>query len=195
MTLVAMIEDGFPHGTVEGFRLGCKGSICPAPLSCAAFSVRYRGDYAFAKAVDGGESVESILAREKAAQARPVRNVNDERISNANQKRREVRHRHEKGWTDRQIAADMGETIAYVGKLRRQMELPVHPDRKGPEKGKPRRKSRSQGRRRPHLEHGTVSMYTAKKCRKGDPCPATPSCHEVAMAYKRAWLERTKEAA
>ncbi len=42
------LEDGFPHGTIDGERAGCVGRDCPArPLRCGDIGGRYRTDLAF----------------------------------------------------------------------------------------------------------------------------------------------------
>lgn len=58
MSAADMLEDGFPHGTREGYEKGCRGSHCPAVadghLSCAQARTRYQSDYAYKKRVDAG---------------------------------------------------------------------------------------------------------------------------------------------
>jgi hypothetical protein len=54
-----IIEDGFPHGTIEGHRLGCKTGACPGKASelgdsCRQANIRYHGDWEYRKAVDAG---------------------------------------------------------------------------------------------------------------------------------------------
>ncbi|WP_022886391.1 hypothetical protein [Glaciibacter superstes] len=70
MSGMDLFEDGFPHGTKEGYELGCKGGACPANtelgLSCRKAETRYRGDYAFQKMVDRGMTPAEIVAAEAA---------------------------------------------------------------------------------------------------------------------------------
>lgn len=57
MSGLDLLEDGFPHGTVEGHRLGCKGSICARNEigdTCSQAAIRYAGDWEYRKAVDAG---------------------------------------------------------------------------------------------------------------------------------------------
>lgn len=58
MSAADRLEDGFPHGTREGYDQGCRGSRCPATedgwLSCAQARTRYQSDYAYRKRVDAG---------------------------------------------------------------------------------------------------------------------------------------------
>ena len=61
-----LIDDSFPHGTPEGFRQGCRGSACPAPLSCRAVNTRYSGDFTFRRLIDSGMRLEEILERDAA---------------------------------------------------------------------------------------------------------------------------------
>lgn len=60
MSAADRLEDGFPHGTREGYEQGCRGSRCPATeegwLSCAQARTRYQSDYAYRKRVDAGLS-------------------------------------------------------------------------------------------------------------------------------------------
>lgn len=69
MTLAStMLDDSFPHGTLEGHDRGCRGSQCPARISCAKFRLRYVSDYGFRKRVDSGWTLEQIIAAEYAAE-------------------------------------------------------------------------------------------------------------------------------
>jgi len=47
------LEDGFPHGTLDGYRQGCRGNVCPAGaehgLSCKRASQLNAGDYRYQK--------------------------------------------------------------------------------------------------------------------------------------------------
>lgn len=58
------LGDDFPHGTVDGYRGGCRDANCPAPLACRDVYRRYSGDYSFRRLVDQGIPLEDILARE-----------------------------------------------------------------------------------------------------------------------------------
>lgn len=52
------LEDGFPHGTPDGYRQGCKGSHCPegdaGRLSCMQAYTRYQSDFGYRRRVDEG---------------------------------------------------------------------------------------------------------------------------------------------
>ncbi|GLJ78651.1 hypothetical protein [Microbacterium imperiale] len=67
MHVADLIEDAFPHGTVDGYRAGCRGAVCPAPLACRDVQRRYAGDYSFKRLVDAGVPLEEILRRDAAA--------------------------------------------------------------------------------------------------------------------------------
>lgn len=56
------------HGTVEGYRAGCRGSAtsCGAEVSCATVHMRYQGDWGFRKRVDAGEDAAAIVIAERA---------------------------------------------------------------------------------------------------------------------------------
>lgn len=61
-----IIHDGnFPHGTPNGYNLGCHGSHCPSVIPCRDVHTRYRGDWAFRKLIDAGMTVEQIAAEEE----------------------------------------------------------------------------------------------------------------------------------
>jgi len=60
-----LLEDGFPHGTIEGYAGGCRGASCPAPISCRDFHRRYCGDFAFRRAVNAGFTAQDVLDRDR----------------------------------------------------------------------------------------------------------------------------------
>jgi len=61
-----LLDDGsFPHGTPQGWEDGCRGGSCPAAredglLSCAQAKIRYNGDFAYKRMVDGGMTPQQI---------------------------------------------------------------------------------------------------------------------------------------
>lgn len=62
-----LYEDGFPHGTRDGYDRGCRGNACPAGiehgLSCKrAFSLS-AGDYRYARLVGEGRTPAEIAAK------------------------------------------------------------------------------------------------------------------------------------
>lgn len=63
------LEDGFPHGTVDGYRGGCRDGNCPAPMACRDVYRRYSGDFGFRRLVDAGIPLEEILRRDEAERA------------------------------------------------------------------------------------------------------------------------------
>jgi hypothetical protein len=60
MSSMDLYEDGFPHGTKEGYERGCKSAACPNAFEgetiCRDAFMRYNRDYAYRKAVDAGET-------------------------------------------------------------------------------------------------------------------------------------------
>ncbi len=64
MSAFDLLDDTFPHGTVEGHRRGCRGAACPAPLACRDVKRRYDGDYGFKRQIDAGVPLEEILRRD-----------------------------------------------------------------------------------------------------------------------------------
>lgn len=73
-TLDTIAVAGFPHGTVEGFRLGCKSEgACPTGYgqTCVRADRRRSSDWQYGKAFGKGREVE-FLEREQAAAAAPA---------------------------------------------------------------------------------------------------------------------------
>lgn len=66
MSALDQLDDGFPHGTLEGYRRGCRGSSCGAALPCRDVYRRYNGDFGFRRLVDAGTPLEEILRRDAA---------------------------------------------------------------------------------------------------------------------------------
>lgn len=54
------------HGTVDGYRAGCRSSACSSTITCRDVWTRYDGDYAFRKRVDAGWHPAAIVAQEAA---------------------------------------------------------------------------------------------------------------------------------
>lgn len=52
------LDDSYPHGTVDGYKGGCKGNVCPAGadhgLSCKKANQLHAGDYRYQKLVKRG---------------------------------------------------------------------------------------------------------------------------------------------
>lgn len=63
------LEYGFPHGTVDGYRGGCRDGNCPAPMACRDVYRRYSGDFGFRRLIDAGIPLEEILRRDEAERA------------------------------------------------------------------------------------------------------------------------------
>lgn len=78
MSSADLFEDGFPHGTKEGFDKGCRGhGSCPGVLdfgrSCSQASMSYAGDYTYKKRVDGGLSPARIAELERLDGVKPAK--------------------------------------------------------------------------------------------------------------------------
>lgn len=138
----------FPHGTVEGYRAGCHGSVCGGVVACRDVYTRYQGDWGFKKLIDAGESAAEIIAREDVE--REAVRQRDREAARA-ERRRELAARkpprprkvgrpraprtpretaldthgaqiemlHAEGLNDAEIAARVGLNRATVGKIRR----------------------------------------------------------------------------
>lgn len=89
------------HGTVAGYRVGCRGSHCPSTAPCRDVYIRYVGDFGFARRVDAGETPEAIFAEERAA-AEDVRRRDkaaareERRRADGEHQQREARKQREK---------------------------------------------------------------------------------------------------
>lgn len=96
-----------PHGTAEGFARGCRGSHCPAPVTCRVVHLRYHGDFGFRRAIDSGMTPEAVLAAE-AEDAR--RAAEEERAA----KRRRPGPRAKASTGDRRPAANRARAATRV---------------------------------------------------------------------------------
>lgn len=64
MSAADLLDDGFPHGTLDGYREGCRGSHCAAPIACRDVYRRYSGDAEFRRLIDSGNTLNVKIARE-----------------------------------------------------------------------------------------------------------------------------------
>lgn len=202
MTAADMLEDSFPHGTMNGYRQGCKTGHCPAPITCTDLRTRYQGDWAFRKRVDAGWTVEQLAAADAAAveAAREAERAANrairatEKAARASRKPSTGMHGRGRSWTteeldtlrtmradgknDKEIAAVLGRPHQSVQCKRQDLGLPSVPVAR--------------------RVHGTLGMYSRGGC-KGDDCPSTPTCGEIGRAYyrekQRAYAARAKAAA
>lgn len=66
MSSADLFEDGFPHGTVQGYLNGCRGSACPAGvehgLSCKRAKQLDAGDYRYKRLTREGKTPSEIAA-------------------------------------------------------------------------------------------------------------------------------------
>jgi hypothetical protein len=64
MSSADLLEDGFPHGTPEGYEQGCRGSACPAGaeygLSCKTARLKSRSDYQYQRLAKTGATPAQI---------------------------------------------------------------------------------------------------------------------------------------
>ena len=76
MSAADLLEDGYPHSTVQGYQDGCRGRSCPGKqangISCAGVFVRYQGDFRWRRRLDAGETPAQIIAAEAAEAAAVV---------------------------------------------------------------------------------------------------------------------------
>jgi len=205
-----LLEDTFPHGTMDGYRQGCKTGHCPAPITCTVVRTRYAADWAFRKRVDAGWTVAQLAAADKAEaeQRKQAEREANRRIREQvkAEKRAAAKAAEQRPWTTRAVRAgtrdDRGRTrktnrlstpftAAEVAIIRARNAEGVSDVKIGRELG---RNTGSVWAKRtelgiaaiptPALVHGTVRGYN-RGCR-GSECPNTPTCQQVMSEYKRA---------
>lgn len=135
-----ILHDGnFPHGTPNGYNLGCHGSHCPSAIPCRDVHTRYRGDWAFRKQVDAGMTPAQIIEQEHAHPAPatvPGKNTRNRQYTRrtpgtANTPtQKAIKALLDQGLTDTEIAEHLGKTRDQVCSSRRFMQLPAN--RKAP---------------------------------------------------------------
>jgi hypothetical protein len=173
MSSADLFEDGFPHGTKEGYDKGCRGhGSCPGVLefgrSCNQASMHYSGDYEYRKRVDAGLGPAEIAELERAAvpAPKPSKRVSG---SGTNQS---------PGFNER-VHAEPTVTIASsetpLGDLADDLEVELAGEVLG-------------AGGIPSEKHGTTAGYYAG-CRLRDECPAKAttgvSCANAVAAYQR----------
>lgn len=127
-----------PHGTTEGFKRGCKGAGCPAPVSCTTVHTRYNGDYAFRKAYDAGVTPEQIAQQEGGTHQKRTRRSTTKRASTGpltpvtDLQRRVWDLVVNKGRTDRQVADIIHKTRDQAAGVRKGLRLPANPATRTP---------------------------------------------------------------
>ena len=197
MTALDMLDDSFPHGTMNGYRQGCKTGHCTAPITCSTVRTRYVSDWAFRKRVDAGWTAAQIqeadAAEAEAAKvaARAERRRDREKAA-AKARRRAMPARTGRGrpWTDEDVAELRRLTAACVSDV----DIAAQLDRS---KDAIHTKRNDLGLKRPDREktipHGTYAGY-AGGCGKSPDCPSTPTCHEAAVVYWRDAAEKKRRA-
>ena len=152
---------GIAHGTVDGYRNGCRDVNCPAPIPCRDLYRRYQGDWSFKRLVDQGVPLDEILRREQAdregaaqrdkeaaraaraaeraavrgSRPRPARTMkpaSESRQARTAMFRADVVRLHGDGLTDAQIAAEVGAAVSSVAHARRGVGLPAIVGARGP---------------------------------------------------------------
>lgn len=67
----------FPHGTVDGYRQGCHGSVCGAVIACRDVYRRYQGDFSFRRLIGSGMTVAEIAQRDEEERAATIQRDRD----------------------------------------------------------------------------------------------------------------------
>lgn len=155
MTVYDVLDDRFPHGTVEGHTMGCRTNHCPAPISCTVFRTRYSGDWAFRRMVDQGWTAAQIVAHEAAQAAAAVESrkaakaaeraaqrvptpkptkpakprTGDKRFTWTAAEETRLRELNAAGVMDKDIAVELGRTPDSITRKRIKLGLPrnLHP--------------------------------------------------------------------
>ncbi|ARC56021.1 hypothetical protein AS850_02900 [Frondihabitans sp. 762G35] len=111
--------DDFPHGTLEGYARGCRGTHCEATgMTCSETQRRYQGDWQFRRALDAERA-----AAAKARRNRTITPADEQTIT-------EMAHA---GKNNADIAKVLGFTPGAIGSRRRALGLPSIP------RGRPRK--------------------------------------------------------
>lgn len=125
-------DPSHPHGTTEGFAKGCRGSHCPAPMSCRDVHFRYQGDYGFRKKLDAGMTLTEIAESERPAVKVVARHPAKEKVKPEPKGRAKSKHRdsvrelHAEELLDCEIAEKIGLSRRQVASIRIALKLPAH---------------------------------------------------------------------
>lgn len=122
MNASIIYDPRFPHGTPEGYREGCRGSHCPAEMSCREVHRRYVGDFRFKRRFDEGMTPAEIAAAEAAEVVKPKpkpKPKRKRRIPGSDPERLAlIRSLHAEGLQDQQIGKRLGIGARRVCELR-----------------------------------------------------------------------------
>lgn len=165
MSAADRLEDGYPHGTPDGYRQGCKGSHCPEAdagrLSCMQAYTRYQADYGYRRRVDEGMTPVQ-LAEFDAKVAEEKRALVAKAPQSAPEPEAPVVTPTVK------VEGSPAAAAAAVVDALAEMVAGV-----------------------PLEKHGTLAGYQ-KGCRDEESCPAIPTCREANRTYQREYKERKK---
>lgn len=211
-----LVDDSFPHGSVEGYHRGCKGSMCPSEISCARVFTRYSGDWTFKQRVDAGMSIAELVAADaidadaaavaELAQRRADREAaRAERVGPRSEPKR-VRRPRVPGEVRARVLAPHGTPASFRRGCKSESECPASPTCREAYRAEQRELYR---RRHPDavprpgrymrdavvaeevVEHGTEQGYWKLDCYRDDQCPAQPTCAQVHLGeLPRAVLDR-----
>lgn len=176
-----LLEDGFPHGTREGYERGCRGAACPGReefgLTCEQARTRYAGDFGYRRLVDAGKSPVEIVAADR------------------------VRQEQDRAAARRQEATVVEEKSKVKPVARPKLPAPVPvpevPDYVLAAVELPADERERLEQERDEGRHGTYAGYI-KGCRLGPQCPSKllggMSCLDASNAYSRDLARRKREA-
>jgi hypothetical protein len=144
-----LLDDSFPHGTVDGYRQGCKTNHCPAPVSCTLVDRWARSDIRFHRLVTEGATGDQLAAwlgaqhQVEVASDRPVKKPKPRkpkaspkpRVNNSphlweDTQVERMKELHTLGWTDKQIGEDIGRPQWSVFEKRKRLGIAANPRKK-----------------------------------------------------------------
>lgn len=137
MTADIITDATFPHGTPNGYNLGCHGSHCPSVITCRNVHLRYNGDWAFRRQINAGMTLAEIIAAETPEQPVRARKAAPAPVTQTRKPKTPqrpsgsvhadtVRELHAQGMLDKDIAAHIGIGRRQVTTIRDTLGLTPH---------------------------------------------------------------------
>lgn len=185
---------GFPHGSKDGYELGCRGGVCVGVeafgLSCRDAKIRYSGDYVYLRRVQSGMTPAEIVAAEEADVAAARANVLAARLAVRAETRNATR-RAARAVTSREPK------LTPVPKPKAEKTPSAVKAPKAANATKPERVAREPKVKQPKADHepvhGTIHGYV-RGCKADSVCPNVeaggPSCTEAKRTYFREYRRR-----
>lgn len=158
-----------PHGTADGFQMGCKSGHCPGAdlygFTCATAFQRTAGDYTFRKRVLAGMSPRQIA---DAMRADEVAEAERLMVEAADRKRERERVRYQARLAAARKPKPVPVPVVVV--------KPVRVRKVRGDNGRPKTDLST-------VVHGTRQAYRLLHCTAQSECPATPTCSQANAKY------------